>query len=79
MEVQEGHKGQGRAHSLICSLGEFEREHEDEVGGWSSGNIGHFYPWRQPASLGPHLFGRVVLPWRRAHHQQGGLSKLSLQ
>ena len=34
MEVQEGHKGEGRAHSLICSLGEFEREHEDKVGGW---------------------------------------------
>jgi hypothetical protein len=33
MEVQEGHKGRRRAHSLICSLGEFEREHEDEVGG----------------------------------------------
>jgi hypothetical protein len=33
MEVQEGRKGQRRAHSLICSLGEFEREHEDEVGG----------------------------------------------
>ena len=33
MEVQEGHKGKRRAHSLICSLGEFEREHEDEVGG----------------------------------------------
>jgi hypothetical protein len=31
MEVQEGRKGQGGAHSLICSLGEFEREHEDEV------------------------------------------------
>jgi hypothetical protein len=31
MEVQEGHKGGGRAHSLICSLGEFEREHDDEV------------------------------------------------
>jgi hypothetical protein len=33
MEVQEGRKGRRRAHSLICSLGEFEREHEDEVGG----------------------------------------------
>jgi hypothetical protein len=33
MEVQEGCKGKGRAHSLICSLGEFERAHEDEVGG----------------------------------------------
>jgi hypothetical protein len=33
MEVQEGRKGQRRAHSLICSLGEFERGHEDEVGG----------------------------------------------
>jgi hypothetical protein len=27
MEVQEGRKGQGEAHSLLCSLGEFEREH----------------------------------------------------
>jgi hypothetical protein len=27
MEVQEGCKGQGEAHSLLCSLGEFEREH----------------------------------------------------
>ena len=27
MEVQEGCKEQGVAHSLICSLGEFEREH----------------------------------------------------
>ena len=33
MEVQEGRKGQGGDHYLICSLGEFEREHEDEVGG----------------------------------------------
>jgi hypothetical protein len=31
MEVQEGRKGQGRAHSFICALGEFEREHDDEV------------------------------------------------
>jgi hypothetical protein len=31
MEVQEGHKGQRRAHSLIFSLGEFEREIGDEV------------------------------------------------
>ena len=31
MEVQEGRKGQGGAHSFICSLGEFEREHRDEV------------------------------------------------
>jgi hypothetical protein len=31
MEVQEGWKGQRRAHSLICSLGEFERELGDEV------------------------------------------------
>jgi hypothetical protein len=34
MEVQEGCKGQGGAHSLICSLGEFEREHEHEVSGY---------------------------------------------
>jgi hypothetical protein len=33
MEVQEGRKGGGGAHSLICSLGEFEREHEHEVSG----------------------------------------------
>jgi hypothetical protein len=31
IEVQEGRKGQRRAHSLICSLGEFERELGDEV------------------------------------------------
>jgi hypothetical protein len=31
MEVQEGRKGQRRAHSLICSLGEFERELGDDV------------------------------------------------
>jgi hypothetical protein len=31
MEVQEGRKRGVRAHSLICSLGEFEREHDDEV------------------------------------------------
>jgi hypothetical protein len=31
MEVQEGHKRQRRAHSLIWSLGEFEREFGDEV------------------------------------------------
>jgi hypothetical protein len=31
MEVREGHKGGERAHSLICSLGEFEREHDDDV------------------------------------------------
>ena len=33
MEVQEGRKGGVGAHSLICSLGEFEREHEHEVSG----------------------------------------------
>jgi hypothetical protein len=33
MEVQDVRKGQRRDNSLICSLGEFEREHEDEVGG----------------------------------------------
>jgi hypothetical protein len=27
MEVQEGRIGQRGAHSLFCSLGEFEREH----------------------------------------------------
>jgi hypothetical protein len=27
MEVQEGRKGQGEDYSLLCSLGEFEREH----------------------------------------------------
>jgi hypothetical protein len=27
MEVKEGHKGKRGAHSLLCSLGEFEREH----------------------------------------------------
>jgi hypothetical protein len=27
MEVQEGRIGQGEAHSHLCSLGEFEREH----------------------------------------------------
>jgi hypothetical protein len=31
MEVQEGCKGKRRAHSLICSLGEFERDLGDEV------------------------------------------------
>jgi hypothetical protein len=33
MEVQEERKGGRRAHSFICSLGEFEREHRDEVSG----------------------------------------------
>jgi hypothetical protein len=33
MEVQEGRKGGRGAYSLICSLGEFEREHDDEVSG----------------------------------------------
>jgi len=32
-EVQEGRKGGGRAHSPICSLGEFKSEHDDEVSG----------------------------------------------
>jgi hypothetical protein len=31
IEVQEGCKGQGGAHSLIFSLGDFEREHEHDV------------------------------------------------
>jgi hypothetical protein len=31
MEVQEGLKGGRRAHCFICSLGEFEREHDDEL------------------------------------------------
>jgi hypothetical protein len=31
MEIQEEHKGQGGVNSFICSLGEFEREHRDEV------------------------------------------------
>jgi hypothetical protein len=34
MEVQEGRIGPLEAHSLLCSLGEFEREHEDEVGSY---------------------------------------------
>jgi hypothetical protein len=33
MEVQEVRKGGREAHLLICSLGEFERAHEDEVCG----------------------------------------------
>jgi hypothetical protein len=33
IEVQEGRKGGVGAHSLICSLGEFERENEHEVSG----------------------------------------------
>jgi hypothetical protein len=37
MEVQEGREGGGGAHSLICSLGEFEREHEHEVSGIERG------------------------------------------
>jgi hypothetical protein len=31
MEVQEGRKGQRRAHNFICSLGEEERELWHEV------------------------------------------------
>jgi hypothetical protein len=31
MEVQEGRKGQRRAHNFICSLGEIERELWHEV------------------------------------------------
>jgi hypothetical protein len=33
MEVQEGCKGQGEAHSLLCSPRELGEEQEDEDGG----------------------------------------------
>ena len=67
MEDQEGHKGKRGAHSLICSLGEFEREHEDEVGSIGRGHLGRFYSWRRYGSLDPYLFVVINIAWRRAH------------
>jgi hypothetical protein len=58
MEVQEGRKGQTRAHSLICSLGEFERE---------LGGFGHMLSWREPSGFGPCLFVEELPQLRRAH------------
>ena len=61
---------QGEAHSLLCSLGEFEREHEDEVGSYGRGQLGHFYSWRSYGSLDPYYFVLITLAWRRAHYRR---------
>jgi hypothetical protein len=48
--AQGGRKGPLEAHSFIYSLGEFEREYEDEVGGIGRGQLGRFYSWRSYGS-----------------------------
>jgi hypothetical protein len=55
------------AHSFIYSLGELEREYEDEVGGIGRGQLGRFYSWRSYGSLGPYYLVVIILAWRRAH------------
>jgi hypothetical protein len=57
-------------HSLLCSLGEFEEEHEDEVGGIGRGKLGQFYSWRSYGSLGPYYLVVFILAWRRAHYSR---------
>jgi hypothetical protein len=55
------------AHSFIYSLGEIEREYDDEVGHIRRGQLGHFYSWRSYGSLGPYYLVVIILAWRRAH------------
>jgi hypothetical protein len=57
-------------HSFICSLGELEREHEDEVGSNGRGKLGCFYSWRSYGSLDPYYFLVITLAWRRAHYRR---------
>jgi hypothetical protein len=80
-----GRKGQRRGHSLICSLGEIEREQEDEVSGIGRGKLGRLLAWRAHGGLVPCLFIEELPVLRRAHlrrrvhHQWGGLRELRLQ
>jgi hypothetical protein len=55
------------AHSFICSLGEFERQHEDEVGGIERGQFGNFFSWRSYGILVAYYFVVIILARRRAH------------
>jgi hypothetical protein len=55
------------AHSFIYSLGEFEREYEDEVGSIGRGQLGRFYSWKSYGSLGPYYFVVINSTWRRVH------------
>jgi hypothetical protein len=67
---QGGSKGPREAHSSICSLGEFEREHEDEVGSIGRGHLGRFYSWRRYGSLDPYYFLVISISWRRVHYRR---------
>ena len=78
MHPKGGCKGQ-RSHSLISSLGEIQREQEDEVSGIGRGKLGRLLAWRAHGGLVPSLFSGELLVLRRAHHQWGGLRELRLQ
>jgi hypothetical protein len=68
--VQEGCIGPKEAHSLICSLGEFERRNGDGNGSIVLGKLGHLHPWRAHAGLDPHYFLVLVIAWRRVHSRR---------
>jgi hypothetical protein len=53
MEVQEGRKGQGEVHSVVCSPRELGEEREDEDGGYGRGKLGCLLSWRAHGGLDP--------------------------
>jgi hypothetical protein len=65
--VQEGFKGQGEAHSLVCSLRELGKEKEDGNGSIERGKLGRLLPWRAHGGLDPYYFVVLVIARRRAH------------
>jgi hypothetical protein len=58
------------AHSFIYSLGELEREYQDEVGNIERGQQGCLLPWRALGGFGSHYFVVITLAWRRAHYRR---------
>jgi hypothetical protein len=62
-----GRKGQRGVHSLICSLGEIQREQEDELSDIGRGELGYLLAWRAHGDLVPSLFIEELPVLRRAH------------
>jgi hypothetical protein len=57
-------------HSFIYSLGELEREYEDEAGSIDRGKKGSLILWRDLGGFGSHYFVVITLGWRRAHYRR---------
>ena len=55
------------AHLFIYSLGELEREYEDEARSIERGQQGHLLPWRALGGFGSHYLVVITFAWRRAH------------